>query len=251
MKTKLIGILSLATITATALLLCFLKSKKPEKASPVSLSSDEGPASGGFRISTIDDELFSKMQDKSYKADCIIPRDDLRHVRVLHIGFDDQTKEGELVCHKCIADDLLEIFQKLHAASYQIEKIRLVDEYDADDERVMQDNNSSCFNYRLISYTTQLSKHALGVAVDINTLYNPYLKYVNGQRDLEPITAEPYVDRTRDFPHKIDENDLCLKLFKEHGFDWGGDWTDSLDYQHFELSDDQMKKRGLMYPLSV
>ena len=33
------------------------------------------------------------------------------------------------------------------------EKIRLIDEYDADDERSMADNNTSCFNFRLVSDT--------------------------------------------------------------------------------------------------
>ena len=33
---------------------------------------------------------------------------------------------------------------------------------------------------------------------------------------------------------KIDENDLCYKLFIEHGFTWGGNWNSSKDYQHFQ-----------------
>lgn len=42
----------------------------------------------------------------------------------------------------------------------------------------------------------------------INTLYNPYIKVAGGQDILEPITAGDYVDRSKDFPHKIDGNDL-------------------------------------------
>ncbi|MDY6156251.1 MAG: M15 family metallopeptidase [Agathobacter sp.] len=41
----------------------------------------------------------------------------------------------------------------------------------------------------------------------------------------------PYVDRSLNFPHKIDHNDLCYKLFKVHGFTWGGDWANSKDNQ--------------------
>jgi hypothetical protein len=41
---------------------------------------------------------------------------------------------------------LTDIFKKLYENNYPIEKIRLVDEYDADDEKSMRDNNSSCFN---------------------------------------------------------------------------------------------------------
>ena len=174
------------------------------------------------------------MQGKSYKADCTVPREDLRYLHVLHMGFDGQTKEGELVVNKAIAEDVLAIFRQLYEAEYPIEKVRLVDEYDADDEASMSDNNSSAFNFRFISHTTTISKHGLGMAVDINTLYNPYVKTVNGKLSIEPANAKAYVERSGDFPHKIDHDDLCYKLFARYGFTWGGDWTHSKDYQHFE-----------------
>ena len=180
------------------------------------------------------EQSVEKMQGKSYKADCTVPREDLRYLHVLHMGFDGQTKEGELVVNKAIAEDVLAIFRQLYEAEYPIEKVRLVDEYDADDEASMSDNNSSAFNFRFISHTTKISKHGLGMAVDINTLYNPYVKTVNGKLSIEPANAEAYVDRSGDFPHKIDHNDLCYKLFTRYGFTWGGDWTHSKDYQHFE-----------------
>lgn len=187
-----------------------------------------------FYISKIPDDIFEKMQGKSYKADCTVPREDLRYLHVLHMGFDGQTKEGELVVNKAIAEDVLAIFRQLYEAEYPIEKVRLVDEYDADDEASMSDNNSSAFNFRFISHTTKISKHGLGMAVDINTLYNPYVKTVNGKLSIEPANAKAYVDRSGDFPHKIDHDDLCYKLFTRYGFTWGGDWTHSKDYQHFE-----------------
>ena len=108
------------------------------------------------------------------------------------------------------------------------------DEYDADDEASMRDNNSSAFNFRFISHTTKVSKHGLGMAVDINPLYNPYVKAVKGETSIEPAVAAAYVDRSGDFPYKIDHDDLCYKLFTKYGFTWGGDWEHSKDYQHFE-----------------
>ena len=187
-----------------------------------------------FYISEIPDDIFEKMQGKSYKADCTLPRENLRYIHVLHVGFDNQVHEGELVVNKDIADDVLEIFKELYESGYQIEKVRLVDEYDADDEASMSDNNSSAFNFRFISHTTKISKHGMGMAVDINTLYNPYVKTVDGELSIEPANAADYVDRSKDLSHKIDHDDLCYKLFTEHGFEWGGDWTHSKDYQHFE-----------------
>ena len=102
------------------------------------------------------------------------------------------------------------------------------------EDNSMSDNNSSAFNFRFISHTTKISKHGMGMAVDINTLYNPYVKAVDGELSIEPANAADYVDRSKDFSHKIDHDDLCYKLFTEHGFEWGGDWTHSKDYQHFE-----------------
>lgn len=201
-----------------------------------------------FYVTPIDDELFARIKGKSFKDDCTLPREDLRYLHVLHKDLDGNTREGELICNVYIAYDLMDIFIKLYEANYPIEKIRLVDEYNADDETSMRDNNSSCFNFRFISHTTKVSKHGLGLAVDINTLYNPYTKVVDGKRILEPATAGAYVDRTKNFPYKIDENDLCYKLFIAHGFEWGGSWTRAKDYQHFEVPDVIVKK---LYPNNI
>lgn len=187
-----------------------------------------------FYSSEIDGALFARMDGKSYKKTCSVPLSDLRCLHVLYKSFDGTSRAGELVCNKKIADVVLGIFRKLYSAGYQIEKIRLIDEYDADDERSMRDNNSSCFNFRYISHTTNISNHGLGLAIDINPLYNPYIKTVAGKLVVEPATAAPYTDRTKSFPHKIDRNDLCYKLFTAAGFEWGGDWENVKDYQHFE-----------------
>lgn len=191
-------------------------------------------------MTEITDEIFNRIYGKSFKEDCILPREDLRYLHVLHKDLDGNDHEGEMIVNKHIAEDVLDILQKLYDANYPIEKIRLVDEYNADDELSMEDNNSSSFNFRSISHTTKISKHGLGLAVDINTLYNPYVKEVDGERVIEPITAEPYLDRTAEFPYKIDENDLCYKLFTEKGFEWGGSWTTRKDYQHFEMPDEKI-----------
>lgn len=188
-----------------------------------------------FYIKQIPNDIFEKMQGKSYKENCTVPREELRYLHILHVGFDNNTHEGELIVNKRIAEDVLDIFKELYKAGYQIEKVRLIDEYNALDELSMRDNNSSAFNFRYISYSTTLSKHAMGLAVDINTLYNPYIKQVDGRLNIEPANAVNYVDRNRQFPHKIDHQDLCYKLFTKHGFEWGGDWEDSKDYQHFEI----------------
>ena len=188
----------------------------------------------GFTAALISDEIFARIYGLSYKEDCTVPLDELRYLNVLYTNFNGETQSGELICNKGIAEDLLEIFYELYQASYPIEKIRLIDEYNADDTLSITDNNTSCFNFRKVDGSKNLSKHALGLAIDINPFYNPYVTYPNGTVRISPIGSEPYADRGWDFPHKIDENDLCFKLFKEHGFTWGGNWKTLKDYQHFQ-----------------
>lgn len=187
-----------------------------------------------FYISEIDEVIFQRIKGKSFKENCTIPKEDLRYVHILHKNLEGQTLKGEIVCNKKIASILLDIFKELYKNNYPIQKVKLIDEYNADDEKSMSDNNSSCFNFRFISYSKTLSNHAKGLAVDINPLYNPYIKTLNGKPHIEPASAEQFADRNKNFPYKIDENDLCYKLFTEAGFEWGGNWKNVKDYQHFE-----------------
>lgn len=191
--------------------------------------------SGFFTSVSIDSTVFARMSGRSYKEGCPVPVEDLRYLRVLHRDLSGRTIVGEMVANKSIADDLLEIFRALYDAGYPIERMRLIDDYDADDEASMEANNSSCFNFRPKAHMSAVSKHAYGEAVDINPLYNPYYRVTAaGARIVEPASGEPYVDRAADFPYKIERGDLCHRLFLEHGFHWGGSWTRSKDYQHFE-----------------
>lgn len=191
---------------------------------------------GFFTCEPIPDGIFALMQGKSFKADCTTKREDLRYIKCLHRDIKGQIIIGEMVLNKSIAKDVLWILRQLYDASYPIERMRLIDYWDADDEMAMRDNNSSSFNFRLISHTNIVSKHGLGTAVDINSLYNPYHKITAaGIEVIEPATGKPYLDRTKQFDYKIEKGDLCYRLFKKKGFVWGGDWNNRKDYQHFEL----------------
>ena len=182
----------------------------------------------------ISDAVFCRMMGKSYKEECTTPREELRYLRVLHYNKVGEELQGELVCHKDIAEDLLAIFRELYQAKYPIERMVLIDEYDADDEASMRANNTSAFNFRKASGMRTLSKHSTGMAIDINPLYNPLVKHREGRTRVYPSNATPYIDRSQDFPYKIVKGDLCYRLFKKYGFSWGGDWKSSKDYQHFE-----------------
>ena len=183
----------------------------------------------------VNEALTASEDSESASGEPEISYEDLRYVHILHYNFEGDVAEGELICNALIAQDLTEIFYELYRAEYQLEKVRLIDEYLADDDASMEDNNTSCFNYRVVEGSDTLSKHAYGLAIDINPFYNPYVRYNNdGSLHIDPAGSEAYADRSAEFPYKIDANDLCLQLFKEHGFTWGGDWNSMKDYQHFQ-----------------
>ena len=110
----------------------------------------------------------------------------------------------------------MEIFYELYKSGYQIENISLNDDAGI--------NNTTCFTINTLSQD-DTGKHAYGLAIDINPLYNPYVEYAkdgSGELTATPNEGSSYADRSKDFPYKIDENDFCYKLFTEHGFSWGG-----------------------------
>lgn len=203
----------------------------------ISFPAQDANKRSDFRDSAAESPAPQDSSDASAQPE--ITFDQLRYVHILHYGFDGNPTEGELVCNESIAADLTEIFLELYRNEYRLEKVLLIDEYEGDDTASMEDNNTSCFNYRTVDGTSRLSKHAYGLAVDINPLYNPYITYTEeGSERVSPASALPYADRSLSFPYKIDESDLCYKLFTRHGFTWGGNWNNEKDYQHFQKSPD-------------
>ncbi len=187
-----------------------------------------------FSSEEISDEIFARMQGKSFPEECTTSREDLRYLRLAYKDKEGEPHEGEMVCNAAIADKLIDIFRQLYEADYPIERMSLVDDYDADDEMSMSANNTSCFNFRFVSGTTRVSEHGKGMAVDLNPLYNPYVRGKDGSI-IEPAAGTEYADRTKDFDYKIDKEDLAYRLFTENGFTWGGSWKSVKDYQHFEF----------------
>lgn len=203
----------------------------------------------GFSCHPVSRHLMHRIKGISYRENEQISPAELRYLRIPYIDFNGETRTGEMICNHSIAMPLLDIFHTLFEHHYPIERIQLVDDFQADDDLCCLKNNTSCFNYRTIAGTDTLSRHAFGMAVDVNPFFNPYVTYINKNTDgtaditgaasgmcvrISPPGSEAYADRKRDFPHKIGPGDLCYELFISHGFTWGGDWTHCKDYQHFE-----------------
>ena len=152
--------------------------------------------------------------------------DNLRLVNVYYYGFDDKLHKGQLVVYKDIVLDMIEIFELIRESRFPIGKVIPISKYGWSDEKSMQDNNTSAFNYRFISGSRVISNHAAGLAIDINPSLNPYIKNGNS------LPENCIYDTTK--AGTILSDSELVKEFKRRGWEWGGDWKSLKDYQHFE-----------------
>lgn len=184
------------------------------------------------------DEVYERINGKSYRENDDIALEELRYLKLLHYNFEHEIQVGELIVNEDVADDVLAIFRELFDAEYEIQSMYLVDNYwtgDATetDTASIEENNSSAFNYREATGGGKLSNHALGRAIDINPQQNPYILYRDGEWHWAHENATPYIDRTSCDPHVICAGDTCYNIFAKYDFDWGGEWENPVDYQHF------------------
>ena len=185
-----------------------------------------------FESYEIPDYILTKMIGNSIPISNMEEIDikDLAYLQITYWGFDEKSHIGEMIVNKKVAEEVLDIFKEIYENKYPIEKIRLIDEYGANDEESMQDNNTSAFCYRVVKNSKKLSNHSLGIAIDINPLYNPY---IDGKR-IEPANAVIYKDRNINVKGIIKKGDTLYNAFIKRGWQWGGNWKTKKDYQHFE-----------------
>lgn len=115
-----------------------------------------------FTSQKIPNEIYEKMLGNSIPTEhkSKVDLDTLSYLQISYFGFDGKTHIGEMIVNSKLSNEVIEIFKELYNIQYPIEKIRLIDEYGANDELSMSDNNTSCFCYRVISGTSSMSNHS-------------------------------------------------------------------------------------------
>jgi len=181
----------------------------------------------------IPDAVWAYMQGRSWRAELPCPRrDELVLLRVPYLDFDGNAQTGALVVARSAAKAVAAAFQQIYdSGRFRIYRMSLIDEFGGDDARSMAANNTSAFNCRTTDRGA-MSRHAYGMAVDINPVQNPYR---------EGNLTEPEAGRAYDAPEKrrgdivglIVDGDVVTRAFARQGWRWGGHWKRSVDYQHF------------------
>lgn len=197
------------------------------------LVADPAAARPSFRFSKgpVPEQTAARMRRHSWHEGCPTPIADLAYLRLSHVGFDGAVHEGELVVHKAVADEVVAIFEALFQRRFAIEKMKLVDDYQGDDDASMADNNTSGFNCRFVPDKPGVfSKHSEGKALDINPRINPM---VFGKAVLPPGGAAFLAPNAKS-PGMLRPGVPAIDELTRRGWTWGGGWKTPKDYQHFE-----------------
>ena len=186
------------------------------------------------------DAVFNRINGKSYRDNNDIALEDLRYLTIPYYDFEQQVMLGEMIVNVDIQEDVLNIFKELFNNKYEINSMKLIDDYwilgtdgNKADNNSIEENNTSCFCYRQVTGGESISNHGYGRAIDINPQQNPYVENgKNSHRNADEYVNNRYVGE----PHVIvaSDEDICYSIFTKYGFTWGGNWTNPIDYQHFE-----------------
>jgi D-alanyl-D-alanine carboxypeptidase len=181
-------------------------------------------------IAPLDDDVCRRIANVSWRGDhprC--PRfDQLAYLRVAHVAMTGEVGQGELIVAAALATRAVELFRRLYALGFPIRQLRLVDDYGASDDESMAADNSSAFNFRVVAGTDVLSQHALGRAIDLNPVENPWRRADR----IDPPAGVAFVDRTAIRPGMIVRPGPVVAALDELGWEWGGDWRHARDDHH-------------------
>ncbi|MEK6275692.1 MAG: M15 family metallopeptidase [Actinomycetota bacterium] len=167
----------------------------------------------------------------SWHSGCPVSPAALRRVRLTYWGFDGRAHTGALVVNHGAVRDLVIVFKRLYGARFPIKRMRLIDAYGGNDERSLAADNSSAFNCRYVvgPGPRRWSTHAYGLAIDVNPVENPYIE--GGQ--VHPRAGRAYLDRSKVRPGMAVRRGVLVNAFARVGWQWGGRWQGTPDYQHF------------------
>jgi hypothetical protein len=169
----------------------------------------------------------------SWRQGCPVAIADLRLVRLTHWGFDGRRHTGRLVVNRDAVRPIVTVMRRLYELRFPIRRMVPVDAYGGDDWRSIEADNTSVFNCRRASGSSNWSNHAFGEALDLNPIENPY---VSADGSVEHAASRRYLDRSRRLPGMIQEGDAVVRAFDSVGWGWGGRWSGAKDYQHFSVN---------------
>ena len=190
---------------------------------------------------------ISKQEKSTIKSDSIIidcnysfeeaikgtkaPKEIINQLKLINIRYystDKKIHQGQILINSKIADKIVTLFNFILNTKFPIAHAIPIVKYYWNDDLSMQANNTYSFCYRDESF----SKHAHGMAIDINPYFNP-LRWKKGyeNRINKPLNAhyDPAIPGTFYKLHPV------VQELRKLGFYWGHNFTVKYDDHHFEI----------------
>jgi hypothetical protein len=183
-------------------------------------------------VRTLTPQERADMTPSVWRRGCPVPLSQLRHVSLPFVGFGGRARRGALVVNASVTGDVVAAFRALFRARFPIRRMKPIQAYGGDDFRSIEADNTSSFNCRPATGSSNWSNHAYGYAIDLNPLENPY---VSGGRTSHRRSV-PYLDRSPYRKGMIVEGGVVTRAFDARGWGWGGRWSDPVDYQHLSVN---------------
>lgn len=170
----------------------------------------------------------------TWHSGCPVGPSQLRLLQMSYWGFDNEPHLGTMVVNETVVNSVIEVFATLYAARFPIDEMVPESAYGGDDNAAAAADDTSGFNCRdaVAPGPPQWSVHAYGEAIDVNDVQNPY---IDGTTVIPP-QGTAYEDRSDVRPGMAIPGGTLVDAFASVGWQWGGRWTSSPDYQHFSLT---------------
>ncbi|SDB79906.1 poly-gamma-glutamate synthesis protein (capsule biosynthesis protein) [Raineyella antarctica] len=175
---------------------------------------------------------------------CPVGISKLTTIDMNYLDFAGTVTRGQIVVATQRVADVLVAFDAAYSSGYQIAQMTNPNAYQGDDVAMMEADNTSGFNCRLVTggTSTSWSAHSYGTAVDINPVENPYHSssgawypssdspYILG----DVLDRDPASDPLLAHPAAVLRPSSAFnQAFASRGWTWGGGWLNR-DYQHFQ-----------------
>jgi hypothetical protein len=170
----------------------------------------------------------------TWHVGCPVDPNQLRQVTMTYWGFDSQAHMGTMIVNASVVSSVVQVFATLYADRFPIAKMVPQAAYGENDDAAAADDDTSGFNCRdaVASGPPHWSMHAYGEAIDVNDLQNPYQ---SGSTVIPPAGAA-YLDRANVRPGMAVPGGVLVTAFAAIGWQWGGRWVGTPDYQHFSIN---------------
>lgn len=234
-------VLSLGSLLLAALLACCNSNRSTSHFSTTTSVSTTSattlPASTSTTIPAFTSSVSSVTAGQlggTWHVGCPVDPSELRLLQLTYWGFDNTSHLGTIIVNASVVDQIIEVFSNLYTDRFPIEEMVPQAAYGGNDNAAAAADDTSGFNcrYAVAPGPPQWSMHAYGEAIDVNDVQNPY---VAGSTIIPEAGAE-YLDRSDVRPGMVVPGGSVVDAFKAIGWEWGGNWVGTTDYQHFSIN---------------